>query len=75
MIQITFPDGRQAEFESGVNALDLAGSISNSLRKATIAVEINGVLRDAYLPIEQDAQVRLITEKDPEALEIIRHSC
>lgn len=75
MIQITFPDGRQAEFESGVNALDLAGSISNSLRKATIAVEINGVLRDAYLPIEQDAQVRLITEKDPEALEIVRHSC
>lgn len=75
MIQITFPDGRQVDFEAGVNALDVAQSISGNLRKATIAVEINGELRDAALPINTDASVRFITAKDPQAIEIIRHSC
>lgn len=75
MIQITFPDGRQADFEPGVTGLEVAESISGNLRKATVAIALDGELRDASLPITQSASIRLITIKDPEALEIIRHSC
>jgi len=75
MVTITLPDERQLQFDKSCNALDVAGAISDNLRKATIAAEVNGVLRDASLPIDTDATVRLLTIKDSAALEIVRHSC
>jgi len=75
MACITLPDGTEKNFEGSVNALDVAASISNNLKKATIAAKVNGILQDAYLPINNDASLELITEKSPEAIEIVRHSC
>ncbi|API87053.1 threonine--tRNA ligase [Francisella uliginis] len=75
MINITFPDGSIKEFEKGVNSLQIAKSISPGLAKATVGVYINGQLRDAKDIIESDCELKLITTKDSEGLEILRHSC
>ncbi len=72
---ITLPDGSQREFDSVVSVLDVAADISPGLAKATIAGVVNGDLVDACELIEQDATLRIITAKDDEGLEILRHSC
>jgi threonyl-tRNA synthetase len=72
---ITLPDGSQREFDSAVSVLDVAADISPGLAKATIAGAVNGDLVDACELIEQDATLRIITAKDDEGLEILRHSC
>ena len=71
---ITLPDGTQKSFDNPVSALDVAMSIGPGLGKATVAAKVDGVLRDAKLPIEDDANLQIITGRDPEGLEIIRHS-
>lgn len=73
MINIIFPDGSKKQFKQGVTGAEIASSISNSLAKDAIVVEINGHLTDLSLPIEADSSLRIITSKDPQALEIIRH--
>ena len=75
MINIRFPDGSIREFEKGVNSLDVAKSISPSLAKTIVAVYIDNQLKDAKDKINNDCQLRLITVKDPEGLETLRHSC
>lgn len=75
MINIRFPDGSIREFEAGVNSLDVAKSISPSLAKATMAAYIDDQLKDAKDAINSNCELRLITVKDPEGLEILRHSC
>ncbi|AIT08945.1 threonyl-tRNA synthetase [Candidatus Francisella endociliophora] len=75
MINITFPDGSVKEFEKGVNSLQVAKSISPGLAKATVGVYINGQLKDAKDTIDSDCELKLITTKDTEGLEILRHSC
>ncbi|WP_395167172.1 threonine--tRNA ligase [Francisella salimarina] len=75
MINIKFPDGSIREFEKGVNSLQVAKSISPGLAKVTVGVYINGQLTDAKDIIENDCELRLITTKDSEGLEILRHSC
>ncbi|BCD90193.1 threonine--tRNA ligase [Francisella halioticida] len=75
MINITFPDGSIKEFEKGVNSLQIAKSISPGLAKATVGVYINDQLKDAKDIIENDCKLKLITTKDSEGLEILRHSC
>ncbi|AWK14473.1 threonine--tRNA ligase [Candidatus Fukatsuia symbiotica] len=72
---ITFPDGGQRHYDDVVSAFDIAGDISTSLAKACIAAQVNGQLVDARDPIKEDAQLAIITAKDDEGLEIIRHSC
>jgi len=72
---ITLPDGSQREFDSAVSVLDVASDIGTGLAKATIAGEVDGVLVDACDMIEKDAKLRIITAKDDEGLEILRHSC
>ncbi len=72
---ITLPDGSQKIFDQPVTLLQIAQSIGAGLAKAAIAGQVNGQLLDATLPIHADAHVRIITAKDPEGLEIIRHSC
>ncbi|TNC82736.1 MAG: threonine--tRNA ligase [Oleiphilus sp.] len=72
---ITLPDGSQRQFEHAVSILDVAQDIGPGLAKATIAGRVNGELRDACDLIEQDAEISIITARDEEGVEIIRHSC
>ena len=74
MPKITFPDGSEKNFKESVTTIDIAKSIGSSLAKATIAGKVNNVLIDATLPIHNDAEIVIITSKDKEGLEIIRHS-
>ena len=72
---ITLPDGSLREFDAAVSVLDVAADISPGLAKATIAGVVDDQLVDACEIIEQDAKLRIITAKDAEGLEILRHSC
>jgi len=72
---ITLPDGSQREFANPVSVLDVALDIGPGLAKATIAGRVNGELVDACDLIENDATLEIITQKNDEGLEIIRHSC
>ena len=71
---ITLPDGTQKVFDHSVTVLEIAQSIGAGLAKATIAGKVNGILLDATLPIKNDSKVVIITSKDKEGIEIIRHS-
>lgn len=75
MLKITLPDGSQREFEGPVTVMQVAQSIGLGLAKNTVAGKVNGRLVDACDLIEQDAQLQIITPKDQEGVEIIRHSC
>jgi threonyl-tRNA synthetase len=72
---ITLPDGSQRQFDKAVSTLDVALDIGPGLAKATIAGKVNGTLVDACDLIDQDAILQIITAKDQEGIEIIRHSC
>ncbi|MDF2177599.1 threonine--tRNA ligase [Aliiglaciecola sp. CAU 1673] len=72
---ITLPDGSQRQFANPVSVLDVANDIGPGLAKATIAGKVDGRLVDACDLIDQDAKLQIITAKDEEGLEIIRHSC
>ncbi|MFT5711663.1 MAG: threonyl-tRNA synthetase, partial [Glaciecola sp.] len=72
---ITLPDGSQRSFDNPVSIVDVAMDIGPGLAKATIAGKINGQLADACDMISVDARLQIITAKDNEGLEIIRHSC
>ncbi|MFC1689423.1 TGS domain-containing protein, partial [Pseudomonadota bacterium] len=74
MPAITLPDGSQRQFDHPVTVMEVATDIGPGLAKATLAGEVDGVLRDASHLIEDDAGLRIITGRDPEGLEIIRHS-
>jgi len=71
---ITLPDGSKKVFKDSVTILEIAQSIGAGLAKATIAGKVNDVLLDAKLPIKNDSKVVIITSKDKEGIEIIRHS-
>ncbi len=71
---ITLPDGSKKVFEKSVTILEIAQSIGAGLAKATIAGKVNEVLLDATIPINKDSKVVIITSKDKEGIEIIRHS-
>ncbi|MDG2941565.1 threonine--tRNA ligase [Exercitatus varius] len=72
---ITLPDGSQRQFDNPVSVLDVAQSIGAGLAKATIAGRVNGERRDACDIISEDSTLEIITAKDEDGLEIIRHSC
>lgn len=74
MPQITLPDGNIKSYEHPVTVAQLAADIGPGLAKATIAGRVNGQLVDACVAIEEDADVAIITNKDEEGIEIIRHS-
>ncbi|KAF1695584.1 threonine--tRNA ligase [Pseudoxanthomonas jiangsuensis] len=75
MITITLPDGSRREFDAPVSPLQVAQSIGAGLAKATVAGQVDGRLVDAGDLIDHDASLRIITPKDEEGVEIIRHSC
>ena len=74
MPEITLPDGSKKVFEKPVTIKEIAQSIGTGLAKATIAGKVNDVLFDATLPIDNDSKVVIITSRDKEGIEIIRHS-
>ena len=74
MIEITLPDGSKRPFDHPVTVQDVAASIGAGLAKATLAGKVDGHLVDASFPIEHDASLQIVTDKSPEALEILRHS-
>ena len=71
---ITLPDGSQRQFEQAVTVMDVAADIGPGLAKATLAGEVDAQLVNASFEITDDAVLRIITSKDEEGLEIIRHS-
>jgi len=74
MPNITLPDGTVKTFDQPLSVLEVAASIGSGLKKATLAGEVNGQLVDASYIITQDASLAIITGKDAQALEVIRHS-
>ncbi|MFV0250514.1 MAG: threonine--tRNA ligase [Rickettsia aeschlimannii] len=73
MINISFPDGSIKQFAKNITAYEVANAISMSLAKAAMVAEINGEFQDLSIVIENDCKLRILTAKDPECLEIIRH--
>ncbi|HFC3018114.1 TPA: threonine--tRNA ligase [Neisseria gonorrhoeae] len=75
MLNITLPDCSVRQYESPVTVAQIAASIGAGLAKAAVAGKVNGKLVDACDPIVEDCAVQIITPKDQEGIEIIRHSC
>jgi threonyl-tRNA synthetase len=73
MPQIQLLDGKKIDFEKSINGFDLTKKISKSLEKIALIMEVNGDLKDLSHQITKDAKVRIITSKDKEGLEVIRH--
>src|SRR2546423_11361223 len=73
-IQVKLPDGSVKEVPKGTTALEVAKSISPRLADAALAARTNGNLIDLTKPLESDTDLQLLTDKNPEALEIYRHS-
>lgn len=71
---ITLPDGSKREYDHAVTVMDVALSIGSGLAKATLAGKVNGDLVDASTLIDQDATLQLITAKDEDGIDVIRHS-
>ncbi|WP_419737212.1 threonine--tRNA ligase [Pseudomonas sp. COR18] len=75
MIRITLPDGSQREYDQPLSVFEVAASIGVGLARAAVAGRIDGVLVDCDTLIEQDAAVSIVTPRDDEGLQILRHSC
>ena len=73
-IQVTLPDGSVKSVAAGTSPLDIARGISPRLADAAIVARVNGQLRDLKRPLEEDTTLQILTTKDPEALEVYRHS-
>ncbi len=73
MPTLSLPDGAARSFDAPVTGADFAAAVGPGLAKAALLVEVDGALRDLSRPIEQDASVRVITARDPAALEVMRH--
>ncbi|MBK0393093.1 threonine--tRNA ligase [Ramlibacter algicola] len=74
MIQVTLPDGSRREFPGPVKVADIAASIGAGLAKVALAGKVDGKVVDLAYTVDRDAPVSIITPKDPEGLDVIRHS-
>jgi threonyl-tRNA synthetase len=74
VVRLTLPDGSVKEVPRGTTGLELAKQIGPGLARAALAIRVNGQIRDLARPIEEDAPVAILTEKDEAALEVLRHS-
>jgi threonyl-tRNA synthetase len=72
-VTITLPDGKAMTFPRGVTGGEIAAAIGPGLAKAALIITLDGKEWDLFRPIELDAKIRIVTKKDPEALELIRH--
>ncbi|MBN2196099.1 MAG: threonine--tRNA ligase [Polyangiaceae bacterium] len=74
MIQVSLPDGSARQLDDGASAADLAAQIGPGLLKAAVAAKVNGEITDLTRPLPDGATVAVLTKRDPEALEVLRHS-
>ncbi|HVE90169.1 MAG TPA: TGS domain-containing protein, partial [Burkholderiaceae bacterium] len=74
MISIRLPDGSSRSYESPVTAAQIASSIGPGLAKAAIAAKVDGKLVDVGYSIDRDAEVAIVTDRDAEGIDVIRHS-
>jgi threonyl-tRNA synthetase len=74
MVVIELPDGSKLEFQGPITVKEIAGKIAKSLEKNAVGAVFNGELIDVHTPITESGRIRIITPKDPESLEILRHS-
>jgi threonyl-tRNA synthetase len=74
MVSVTLPDGSRRQFDAPVTVAQVASSIGSSLAKAALAGKVDGKLVDTSFLIDQDAELAVVTERDSEGLELIRHS-
>jgi threonyl-tRNA synthetase len=72
-VVVTLPDGTPLELERGATGADAAAAIGPGLAKAALAVKVDGELRDLSAPLPPSAEIAIVTERDPEGLELIRH--
>ncbi|MEQ9362018.1 MAG: threonine--tRNA ligase, partial [Rhodospirillales bacterium] len=75
MVAITLPDGSVRQFDGPVTGLDVAANIGPGLAKAALAVRVDGVMKDLAATIETDANLAIVTSKDDDALDLLRHDC
>jgi len=77
MLTVVLPDGSRREFETSVSAYDVAADIGAGLAKAAVVAEVDGAMIDLHAPLPSDGEVqlRLLTNRDREALDVLRHSC
>ena len=73
-MRVILPDGSERELAAGASARDLAAAIGPGLAKAALAARVNGQIRDLDRPLENGATVAIVTDKDPDALGLLRHS-
>ena len=73
MPQIQLLDGKKIDFEKSINGFELTKKISKSLEKIALVMEVDGELKDLSHQITKDSKVKIITPKDREGLEVIRH--
>ncbi|MEA2724143.1 MAG: threonyl-tRNA synthetase [Gemmatimonadales bacterium] len=73
-VRLTLPDGSQREAPAGTTARQVAEGIGPGLARAALAVRVNGEVRDLDRPLQSDAAIAILTDRDPEALELLRHS-
>jgi threonyl-tRNA synthetase len=73
-MKVTLPDGNSLDLPDGASGLDAAAAVGPRLAKAAVAVQVDGEVRDLRLPLRDGESVRIITDRDPEALAVLRHS-
>ncbi len=73
-VRLTLPDGSVREYPAGVTGREIAESIGPGLAKAAVAIRVDGSVRDLMFPIRTDASIAILTERDREALDVLRHS-
>ncbi len=73
MVAITLPDGSVRQYDRPVTGADVAADIGPGLAKAALAVKIDGAMKDLLLPLDTDCKLAIVTRKDPDALELLRH--
>ena len=74
MVQVTLPDGSRREAPAGTTPRQIAEGIGPGLARAALAARVNGEIWDLDRPLESDASVAILTDRDPDALELLRHS-
>jgi threonyl-tRNA synthetase len=74
MVRVSLPDGKALELEDGATARDVAERVGPRLAKAAVAARVDGVVVELSRPIERDAAVEILTDRSPEALDVLRHS-
>src|SRR5919112_3030923 len=69
------PDGSRKELPDGATGADAAAAIGAGLARAALAIKVDGEVRDLARPLPEGAEIAIVTARDPEGLELIRHDC